>query len=353
MMKRLIFRTMTIIIVLFNMGCKVWEYTMNIGGNDYTYQHDKVLAYDGQNKLFLLSGYGYSDAVSGTTPYILETIDITSGARNTVVGTQTSGTADGIGTSASFNTGRDLVYKSGSPGIIYVADGCVIRTINTSTWQMTTIAGSNSSCTDTDGTGTGTARFTQVNAVEIFGGDLYIATSGYKIRKMNLTSLAVTTVAGNGSGYNDATGTSALFAGITSLKIIGSNLYILDSANQKIRVLNTSNNAVTTLAGSTAGYQDGIGTSAKFSLSSSYPYSRFTSDGTKYLFLNDTANCAARKIDVTNGTVSTILQGSPQKCVDKDGLIGASDTMAFYPNGITFTPYGLYIANAWGIRVIK
>lgn len=262
-----------------------------------------------------------------------------------VAGSKTQNVLDGIGPSAQFNTISDLVVKSGTPDILYVADLCSIRKVDISTLSVTTIAGSSTNCMDTDGTGT-SATFTSVNALYLNGDNLYIGTNE-RIKLMNLTTRVVTTLAGGATtGYTDAVGTSALFGHIAGITQIGTNLYIVDSTNIKIRKLDLNTYAVSTLAGSTTGYLDGTGTSAQFNS----PH-KITSDGIKYLFIADQGNFAIRKIDVSNSSVTTVLRGSSLRNQDADGNL--TDSKTSYPSGIAFSPYGLFFSNQFGVRRLK
>lgn len=336
-----------ILAFILNAGCRVPDYTINVGGNDQSYSHAKNLVYDGATTLFILNS-----VATNSKAYSLETIDLTNGTRTLVAGTQSSAFTNGTGTAAAFQSPTAMAYKPGTPGYLYIADYCTIRKVDTSTWQVTTIAGLAGSCTDTDGTGTA-ARFASPSALEISGSDLYIGTT-MKVRKMNLTTLAVTTLAGSTTAGNvDGTGTSAKFNRITDLKIISGTLYILDATNNRIRKLNLSNNSVTTLAGSTSGFADGVGTAAQFYFLTSGT-TNMSSDGVKYLFINDSQNCAIRKLDVTTATVSTIVaKATNGVCFDNDGTLGVDNVATSAPTGISLTPYGLFITNDWGIRVLR
>jgi len=116
---------------------------------------------------------------------------------------------------------------------------------------------------------------------------------GGAIQGNNLSlSTAVTTLAGSSSGSTDATGTSASFTSPLRITTDGTNLYVADSGNHRIRKIVIDNGTVTTLAGSSSGFLDNAtGTSAKFN----YP-AGITTDGTK-LYVADGANNRIRKIE--------------------------------------------------------
>ena len=105
-------------------------------------------------------------------------------------------------------------------------------------------------------------------------------------------STAVTTLAGTGSsGSANGTGTSASFNIPHAITTDGTNLYVADQNNHLIRKIVISTGAVTTVAGTgSSGSANGTGTSASFNL----PYG-ITIDGTN-LYVADTFNYLIRKI---------------------------------------------------------
>jgi len=106
-------------------------------------------------------------------------------------------------------------------------------------------------------------------------------------------STAVTTVAGTGStGSANGTGTSASFYNPKKITTDGTNLYVAESNNHLIRKIVISTGAVTTLAGTgSSGSANGTGTSASFNR----PHG-ITTDGTN-LYVIDQTNHLIRKIE--------------------------------------------------------
>ena len=106
-------------------------------------------------------------------------------------------------------------------------------------------------------------------------------------------STAVTTLAGTGSsGSANGTGTSASFYNLFGITTDGTNLYVGDTSNHLIRKIVISTGAVTTVAGTgSSGSANGTGTSASF-----YNPIGITTDGTN-LYVADISNHLIRKIE--------------------------------------------------------
>lgn len=131
----------------------------------------------------------------------------------------------------------------------------------------TTFAGVYPEAEFTDGT-TQTAAFCYPCGIaEDTLGNVYVAdTMNNNIRKIQPTGTVVT-LAGSrnlGSGSTDGPGSMALFFGPTGITVDASgNSYVVDSINGLIRKI-AADGTVSTLAGSTAGFQDGQGSDAQF-----------------------------------------------------------------------------------------
>ncbi|MBP9163482.1 MAG: hypothetical protein KBF99_09880, partial [Leptospiraceae bacterium] len=108
------------------------------------------------------------------------------------------------------------------------------------------------------------------------------------------------------SGYADsATPDSVKYNGGEGLTTDGTNLYVADRYNHRIRKVVIATGVTTTLAGTgTQGSLDGTGTAAKLD------NPRFlTTDGT-YLYLSDYNNDCVRRVHITTGVVKTIATSS-------------------------------------------
>lgn len=178
-------------------------------------------------------------------------------------GSGSSGFADGTGAAASFDAPLGLAVDAS--GNVYVADSGNDRIRKISpTGVVTTLAGSGS-YGSVDGTGSA-ASFYRPTGVAVDGsGNVYVADSGsYKIRKVTPEGV-VTTLAGSGSSssYTDGTGAAAAFEGPISLTVDSSGVvYVVDSG--KIRRI-SADGVVTTVAGSGYLYSSSDGTDSNAS----------------------------------------------------------------------------------------
>ncbi len=207
---------------------------------------------------------------------------------STFAGSGSSGSADGVGTAATFYNPGGLAFDAS--GDLYVADSSNnrIRKI-TPAGVVTTVAGSVPGSVD----GTGTAATFNFPTGLVFdqAGNLFIADrSNQRIRKMTSAGV-VTTLAGSSAGRQDGVGAAARFNGPNSLTIdTDGNLFVADAFNSLIRRVSPSG-LVTTYAGGTAGYSDGYGAAAAFNRSFG-----ISIDGAGNLYLADTDNNRIRKI---------------------------------------------------------
>ena len=156
------------------------------------------------------------------------------------------------------------------------------------------------------------ARFDEPFDVAIDkAGNLYVADAdNHRIRKVTPKG-EVSTLAGSGnSGHADGVGGAAQFDSPRGITIdAAGNLYVVDTGNARIRRI-TPKGEVSTLAGSTRGFADGVGITAQFG----YPLG-IAIDAAGNLYVEDTGNI--RKV-TPKGEVST-LAGSAYAHADGTG----------------------------------
>jgi sugar lactone lactonase YvrE len=255
--------------------------------------------------------------------------------------------ADGTGAAARFNTPG---YTTTDGVNLYVSDSndYTIRKIVIATGAVSTLAGQSGQWGFVDGVGTD-ARFGFPMGITNDGTNLYVADQGNNtIRKIVIATGAVTTLAGSGqSGSNDGTGHAALFYGPTGITTDGANLYVADQWNNDIRKIVIATRVVTTLAGSAnlSGSTDGTGTAALFSSPSG-----ITTDGTN-LYVADSNNYKIRQIVIATGVVSS-LTGTADTSMGSGAADGAGTAATFnWAQDITTDGTNLYVADSGNNKI--
>jgi sugar lactone lactonase YvrE len=250
-------------------------------------------------------------------------------------GSGNKGAAEGLGAEATF---RNPIGITTDGNNLYVADTSnnKIRKIVIATGSVTTLAGSGTKGGD-DGDGAA-ASFNYPVGITTDGTNLYIGdTWNQKIRKIVIASGVVTTLAGSGhKGAEEGTGTAASFSDPDGITTDGKNLYVVDSGNHKIRKIIIATGVVSTLAGSgTQGKKDGTATDTSFQ----YPHG-ITTDG-RNLYVADSWNSKIRKIVIATGVVTTIAGSGAEGALDGTGKAATFNS----PNSVTTDGSNLYVSD--------
>ncbi len=190
-------------------------------------------------------------------------------AVTTVAGSGTAAFGNGVGTGASFNQPYGIACDPNGNAFVADSSNHRIRKIVLSSATVTTFAGlATASAANGIGSAAGFNRPVNV-AVDSSGTLLFVADNGNSlIRQIVIATQAVTTLAGSGaSGSANGVGIAAQFNGPQGLAVDASgNLFVGDGSNNLVRKIVISTQAVTTLAGSGAGgWADGFGVNAAFS----------------------------------------------------------------------------------------
>ena len=267
----------------------------------------------------------------------------------TFVGSGTGGYADGVGSSAKFS----VVYLGGialdAAGNLIVGDQMNHRVRKvTPAGVVTTLAGSGigagGSGAYADGTGT-SASFYYANGVTLdSAGNAYLCDGGNHRIRMITPGGSVTTFAGSGTaGWADGVGTTARFNFPDGITLDSSgNFYVGEETGSRVRKISPTGN-VTTLAGSGVGaFADGVGTAAAFNIAASVAL-----DAAGNVFVADFSNRRVRKI--SPGGVVTTLAGSGSAS-SADGLGTAASFNG--PAGIALDSAGnAYVGDRDNFRV--
>jgi len=213
----------------------------------------------------------YTTAFDG----LLRRITIATGDVLTVLGdADDTRPLDGIGMAARLGIAFSppIVDPSGTSLWYQDRDASSVRRINLGTLDVRTLAGSLEPFGDVDGS-LAASRFTSPAALACSGDGrswYVVDRDSHVVRRIDRNAGMVTTLAGLAGepGADDGLGAAARFGGPAALALdeAGGALYIGDSANSTVRRIDLGTGAVTTIAGraETPGTEDGIGDAARF-----------------------------------------------------------------------------------------
>ena len=216
-----------------------------------------------------------------------------------------------------------------------------------------TIVGSGESTGGEDGVGTSATLTQALGVVAAPNGEtLYVTEYSNKIRKVDIATRNMTTLAGRGGSHTDGIGTSAVFQGLHSSVAVspdGKTLYVPDHYGRRLRAVDVATRQVTTLAGDGSGsghgsgnYRDGTGTGAQIPSAISVA---ITPDGAS-VYLGE--HHRIRLYDVSTARVTTVAgQGSNPYGNGVNGNQDGVGTSASFG-----TPYGMTISHDGGTLLI-
>lgn len=248
----------------------------------FTYPHG--IAVDSKGNVFV----AHNSSIRKITPL---------GVVTTFAGSTTTGNTNGTGVAATFGSSPWAIAIDSSDNL-FVADisNNNIRKI-TPSGVVTTFAGSTLGASGSaNGTGTA-ATFNSPSGLAFDSlGNLFVADQfNNTIRKITSAGVVTNFAGSTTSGSSDGIGTASTFYTPTGVVADSSNnLYVTDSVNKLIRKI-TSDGEVTTVMGATAGGNiDGIGKAARFSS----PVA-ITKDSSGNLYIVDYGNITIRKVTIT------------------------------------------------------
>ena len=267
----------------------------------------------------------------------------------------------GLAVKAQLNQPVGLAVDSS--GNLFVADSAssTVREVVASTGIITNASPGSGTANPMSQTALGTPaavgpRFSQPSALASDPhGNLYVTDklSG-TVRRMSSAAGSPAIIAGSSigaPGYSGDNGqaTSARFDLPSGMAFDATgNLYIADTANNRIREVAAATGVVTTIAGDgTAGYSGDGGPAAHAQLSGP---AALATDSKGNLYIADTGNSAIRKLDIRTGDLSTVAG---------TGVLGFSGDSASAkaaqlnrPEGITLDPQGnLFISDTGNQRI--
>jgi sugar lactone lactonase YvrE len=255
------------------------------------------VAIDGAGNVYLsLSNYGIIEKLDG------------SGTLSRFAGTGTPGFAGDGGSALAAQFSAPSALALDGAGNLYIADSGNkrVRKVAVSTGIVTTVAGGGNQDESSEGTPATSVSLGQLGGLASDSvGNLYL-TSGCRIRKLNAANGLIATVVGTGvCGFGGDKG-PALAAQISvsaaiALDSLG-NLYLTDA--NRVRAVDARSGLIGTLAGTGAAAfsgDNGLATAATLSSPSSIAI-----DAQFNVFVADTANQRVRRIDGQSGIITTV-----------------------------------------------
>lgn len=280
-------------------------------------------------------------------------IDMATGIITTMAGTGVAGFGGdgGPATSAQISAATGIAVDGA--GTVYVADTTNnrIRRIDVVSGIIETIAGTGAGASSGDG---GSAVAAEVNAprgIAIDAGGDVLFTDGDRIRKIDVTTGLIDAVAGTGTSGFSGDGGPATGALLVQPSSVAANatgdVFIADTGNQRIRRVDAATGVITTVAGDGAPSFSGDGGSA-IAASLLSPQG-VAVDGAGNLVIADTENHRVRR--VVGGAIDTIA-GNGLRWFGGDGG-PALDAQIRNPHSLAFdSAGGLAISDEGRIRFV-
>jgi sugar lactone lactonase YvrE len=254
------------------------------------------------------------------------------------------GTFDGQGASARFNAPLGIAVDKDDNVIVADFRNARVRKMAPD-GTVTTVAGGVQGFANGVGAN---ARFYGPAGVAIDkDGNIIVADYGNnRIRQIAPNGL-VTTIAGSGQyGSDSGVGVNARFAQPTGVAVDDQGvIYALDSGTNLVRKIDRDR-YVSTLAGNSNGFADGVGTQASFSFSGAAPQVCFDNQGN--LIIADFFNSRIRRVTPA-GEVSTIAGNGFGVLTDGPAL----QASLFFATGVTRDAQGNILIADWHNAAVR
>lgn len=236
-------------------------------------------------------------------------VDAASGIITSIAGNGTEDFSDDVpANSTGLGTTAGIAVDQNSN--VYVSDSSFrrIRRIDARTGIITTIAGDGGADFNGDNRPATSASISPQGIAIDNAGNLLIAdTANHRVRRVNLTTGIITTVAGTGESGFAGDGGQATVASLNLPIAVGvdkeGNIYISDTGNLRVRRIDARTGIITTVAGngeSTPLGDGGKATDAGFSPGA------ISIDSTGNIFISDETHKTVRRVDASTNTIVTV-----------------------------------------------
>jgi DNA-binding beta-propeller fold protein YncE/thiol-disulfide isomerase/thioredoxin len=258
-------------------------------------------------KVFALATGGLAIADTGHHRIVLTNKE---GAAEHVIGSGAAGASDGSAAAASFRLPQGLTEAAGA---LYVADtgNHLVRKIDLATREVTTVAGTGSLGVEPLKNGEAPGRSLALRSpwdVLHHAGAVYVALAGsHQIAVFDPKLGTVRLYAGSGREARiDGAALDAAFAQPSALATDGKSLFVLDSETSSVRAIDFASAAVRTVVGVDLfvfGDVDGDASKARLQHPLGLAY------GKNALFVADSYNNKIKRIDPAKGTTKSLFAG--------------------------------------------
>ena len=283
-------------------------------------------------------------------------VDATTGVITTVAGAGVRGFSGDGGPATSARLASPLGVAVDNTGNLFVTDHLNhrIRQVDATTGVITTVAGTGESGFSGDGGPATSARLASPFgvAVDATGSLLIVDRLNHRIRQVDAAAGVITTVAGTGVAGFDGDGELASSASLNFPAGVAvddaGNLLVADSWNHRIRRVDVATGVITTVAGTgVAGFNGDDGPAPSGQLN--FP-AGVAVDGTGNLFIADVWNHRIRRVDATTGVITTVA-GAGVRGFGGDGGL-ATDAALDVPFGVAVDRVGnLFLADSRNHRI--
>lgn len=289
------------------------------------------IALDGGNNLY----------IADTRNNVIRRVDADSGLITTVAGTGTAGYAGDFAAATLATLRAPSAVAFYAPGLLYIADtgNNVVRMVGLRGGAIQTVAGTGVQGSGGDGALALSAQLNAPAGVAVSPtGSVYISDTGNQRIRVLDNSGTISAVAGSGvAGFNgDGAAATASFSAPAGIAVdAAGNVYVADAGNNRVRVV--ANGQVLTVTGSnTAGVGGNGGNS---SLASVNAPTGVALDASGNLLIADTGNNEVRRIDASGSamafapTTPTLSSQAQQVSVINAGNANLNVTSVVIPAG--------------------
>jgi DNA-binding beta-propeller fold protein YncE len=266
-----------------------------------------------------------------------------------------------IGTEVQLNHPTDMAELSDGSVLLMAWHNHKLRVIDPATKRVKIVAGAGAGFAG-DGMPAPMARFRQPKAlvVDDLGNRYILDQQNFRIRMIGADDM-VSTIAGSPMAGFEGDGGPATMAKFGfeagsnpepsgGLAVADGKLYVADTLNDRIRVIDLATNVITTMAGTgVPGYSGDGGPAMQAELNK--PRDIEIYEGS--LYVADTDNNVIRAIDLASGTITTVAGTGELGIELTEGKL-ATETMLKRPFAIEFDPEGnLYVSDTINSRILR